>query len=361
MQEPLDYIKTAVVIEDVESKGILRFTKYYVIADQKEFIKNKDELFFKEYTPTKGDKIYIYPESTIPRFKIKQFCENTGVAIVKVADKANIKIASEKSVTSLFKRWHCYGVSKDAMTNMLKLRNHSFPNASELINILATSTNPKVYMKYGIERIINQRSGMTLQHDYSWFDHFDDKAYYLKFHDLMTADNLYSQNEILRRLNTGAVMDEKQYEGARQLLNSKDMENTKLAIEIMANCDFEKSSVYLLLLIRDFGSKIFDCPNRTHVNFKSLLKFFNITNLRGVDLNDIMSTLIDLKLLNQANLNKLQPELIEDMETYVSDYLVSEKIGYSEKVMKALEENILDKNTNTEIVLEEPEIINPHL
>jgi hypothetical protein len=172
---------------------------------------------------------------------------------------------------------------------------------------------------------------------------------------------VYNQNEILRRLNSGAVMDEKQYEGARQLLNSKDMENTKLAIEIMANCDFEKSSVYLLLLIRDFGHKIFNCPNRTHVNFKSLLKFFNITNLRGVHLDDIMSTLIDLKLLNQANLNRLEPELIEDMKSYVSDYLIPEKIAYSEKVIKALEENILDKNADTEIVFEEPEIINPHL
>lgn len=361
MQESLDYIKTAVIIKQLFQNGITDFRKHYIIADQEQFRKNKEKLFLKEYTPVKGDRIYIYPDSTIPRFKIKQFCENYNVAVVKFVDKANISIISEKGLNCFFDLKHHYAINKEEVLKILTSKIHLFKNGSDLIKEIESCTYPKVYFHYHTGTEFERRTSIKLSKSYEHFYNFHTGDDYLKFQKIITADNVYNQNEILRRLNSGAVMDEKQYEGARQLLNSKDMENTKLAIEIMANCDFEKSSVYLLLLIRDFGHKIFDCPNRTHVNFKSLLKFFNITNLRGVHLDDIMSTLIDLKLLNQANLNRLEPELIEDMKSYVSDYLIPEKIAYSEKVIKALEENILDKNADTEIVFEEPEIINPHL
>ena len=49
------------------------------------------------------------------------------------------------------------------------------------------------------------------------------------------------------------------------------------------------------------------------------------------------------------------------MNTYVNNYLTVDKIGYTDKVSEALDKNILDSNKNTEVVFEEPEIINPHL
>lgn len=42
------------------------------------------------YTPQKNDKLYLYPECTIPRFKLKSFCEKYKVSIIRDINKANV-------------------------------------------------------------------------------------------------------------------------------------------------------------------------------------------------------------------------------------------------------------------------------
>lgn len=366
MQQELEYIKSAILIDGIKRTNYeVSYKHCRVIDELSKYNTYKKTLFKKEYTPVKGDRVFIYPGCTIPRFKIKQFCENYNVAVIKAGDKANVKIANEKSLLTYISYKSGYSISKEEFINGMHLVNKKYPDIERnkaLINDLNNSTSNKVYIQYGFQNEFANVYGLNFKKiSYDSCHYFNTDDDYSSFYTLMTADNIYGENEVLKRLNSGAVMDEKQYLGAKQLLNSKDVENTKLAIEMMANCDFEKSSVYLLLLIQEFGNKIFDCQNRNHVNFKSLLKFFNITNLRGVDLDDIISTLIDLNLLNQANLNVLEPLLVEDMNTYVNNYLTVDKIGYTDKVSEALDKNILDSNKNTEVVFEEPEIINPHL
>ena len=44
----------------------------------------------KVYTPQKNDKLYLFPECTIPRFKLKPFCDKYNVSIIRDINKANI-------------------------------------------------------------------------------------------------------------------------------------------------------------------------------------------------------------------------------------------------------------------------------
>ena len=57
-----------------------------------------------DYTPTKGDKFYIYPECTVPRYKFKNLCEKEGMTITRDSNKANICVISDETLEKLTRR-----------------------------------------------------------------------------------------------------------------------------------------------------------------------------------------------------------------------------------------------------------------
>ena len=50
------------------------------------------------------------------------------------------------------------------------------------------------------------------------------------------------------------VLDKASYFKLRDMLESPDKENTTVALSAIANCNIEKSMIYLVLLFRDYGS-----------------------------------------------------------------------------------------------------------
>ena len=125
---------------------------------------------------------------------------------------------------------------------------------------------------------------------------------------------------------------------------------------MIGDCGFERSAIYLLLLVHEYDSKMYDSPNRNHVNFKSFMKFFNVANLRyDYSYNDLIDSLLKRNLLNQTNLDVLRPLLTEEAESRLSgDYYTIDKLIWSDKIVEGLRNNILDVNFITELY-EEPE------
>ena len=309
-----------------------------------------------DYTPAKGDKIYFYPDCNIPRFKVKQFCEKYGTSVVKFPDKATVKIAGENTIKSFIEQKSLKEISMSDFTAYM----HKYTNI-DITDIIENVDSQHVYMDYYVESKIESACGAKLKIHYVSRTFIKEDCEE-KFMVLLNDTNLFDEKEILRRLNTGAVMDNEQYVSIQRLFDSKDVENHKLAIEMMANCDFEKSSVYLLLLIHNFGYKIYDAPNRTHVNFKSLLKFFNIREIRHLDLDDVIECLLERKLLSAHNLNVMMPLLQEHLENgSTSNYVKIKNVEVTEEILTGLQVNILDKEHNTTILEYDLEDLKPHL
>lgn len=309
-----------------------------------------------EYIPSKGDKIYFYPDCNIPRFKIKQFCEKYGASVVKFPDKATVKIAGENTIKSFIEPKAVKEISMSDFTAYM----HKYTNI-DITDIIKDVDSQHVYMYYSVDGKFESACGAKLKTVYTSRTFIKEDCEE-KFMALLSDTNLFDEKEILKRLNTGAVMDNEQYVSIQRLFDSKDVENHKLAIEMMANCDFEKSSVYLLLLIHNFGYTIYDAPNRTHVNFKSLLKFFNIREIRRLDLDDIIACLLERKLLSAHNLNVMMPLLQEYLENgNTSDYVKIKNVEVTEEILTGLEVNILDKEHNTTILEYDLEELNPHI
>ncbi len=88
---------------------------------------------------------------------------------------------------------------------------------------------------------------------------------------------VYLEDEILQILNKdNFVVDLEKYEELKSFGNTKDKENLVLMMELMANCDFEKSFIYLLFLLKEFSQDIFPLKESSHVNFKSLLTYIGL-------------------------------------------------------------------------------------
>ena len=317
----------------------------------------------KKYTPAKGDKIYFEPGCTVPRFKVKQMCQKYGVAVVKAPGPNSIRILSPDTINKLITG--IYGECYDKDVILPVLRKVGRKNFEPLIKAIYDNPCQYVFVDYKASRYFDNHIteeydsvDYELKPDYKFID---DEAYKL-YQELNNNPNVYSQNEILSKLNDGAVMDDEKYESIKRLFESTSQDDHKVALEIMANCDYEKSCVYLLLLFKNYGHVIDDCPNKRHVNFKSLVKFFEINRIDRVNLNDIIDSLITRKLLNRSNLDKLMPQIMEEMKdsSPVERFNIKE-IEYDDEITKALEETILDFDKDTDIVNDDEEEINPKL
>ena len=75
-----------------------------------------------------------------------------------------------------------------------------------------------------------------------------------KFHFFPLIDyirkKVYNQNNILRLINDSVILNNDSYDELTKILDSNDDHNIKLAMELIANCDYEKSAVYILLLFK---------------------------------------------------------------------------------------------------------------
>ena len=352
----------------IESLGSLSWKTDFILEDSinKSVTEMIPELLPKNtYDPQPKDKIFLVSGCDVPRFKLKTFCETKKVALVKTMSNANAVFIGPEFL-------------KDKVISM----NHWWYHKAEMLRYLETIRIPGIDIGGLIVEIKNSTSDYICC-EYRAKEQFKSRTYVLPFNleelegnqepkvrfknpqvlkeflDVFNLPHIYDQTEILRQINTGAQINDEEFASIKRLFESKDIENVKLAMETIANCDYEKSCIHLLLLIQEFGDKIWASPTKNHVNFKALLKFFEITDVRHLDINMILKSLLKRKLLNRENLDKLMPLVTERFQENAKlDYFTVEKIAPGTEIIKGLEENILDKDCDTEIVEDPVEELN---
>lgn len=361
-------IKTCVHIVGLERGNQPNFHVYYISEESGNYVSKfaNDLLPEGNYIPQKGDKIFFLPGCDVPRFKVKQFCETYDVSLVKYVEKANIKFVGPDAIKDMLTSIHFATYSKEDIHSYLTKSFMGDPLYQGLLTAIENQTSAYVLLNWQVKDLFVKKT-LGLPFNYIQIAdvdsprvRFKDEQTYQKFLNIYSTAGVYNQNEILRRINTGGVMGSEQYISIQRMLNSTDKDNLKLAMEAMANCDYEKSCVYLLLLIAEFGDKMYQSPTRNHVNFKSLLKFFEIQDIYLVTLDDIIKSLLKRKLLNKSNLDMLMPAAIQQMKENANlKYFTVEKIGLEESLLKGLEDNILDQDCDTEVVEDSEDQITP--
>lgn len=381
--------QTAVYIESlpIKNSGYNKELKYSI----REVFDNYTLLSILKglYVPTAKDKLFIFPNCNIPRFKVKSFCESTDTAVVKFKEKANIWFTNKENLNTelIEKFYHTECITKKAMLKYLtstKVRCSS-QHLEEIIKLIDTIESTQadfVVTTYSIKNSIKSAGAfngpvydfmheqdlvkedangddLPLTDDQKELVEAFDKILYefetpekeALYNNLMNHGNVYDESALLSLLNSELVMDQEIYEGVKNLFESSDRNDHKVAMESMANCNYLQSAIYLLLLMKNYRPQMANSDMKNHVNFKSLLKFFEVNiNYSELDYDNIVYKLVDKNIMTYENMALILPEAIEYVNLHGnSKYFKMTNVEPIDDIKK-----LMDFNKQAQVVVPEP-------
>ena len=145
---------------------------------------------------------------------------------------------------------------------------------------------------------------------------------YLDTYNAIQGKPIYCESELLTNINgdDSTVIDYEVYQQLKTMFESSDDDNHVLAMEIMANSHYENSILYLLMLISEFHYTISNTHTKNHVNFKSMLAYFNWVprNISSQDADDIIKIIDEKGLLTLDMIKILYKEYTSDIHRNIA-------------------------------------------
>jgi hypothetical protein len=239
-----------------------------------------------EYIPQKGDKIYFLPGVNIPRVKLKNVALEYGIKSVRSPFDADVFFGNKSTVDKITNsNWH-YKIDTKYLTDALD--NEALNLDSFYIDKLKTA------LEYYTNEFITVDHPLKLALLPEGVDADQSKTYFISddFTDLgkaLIGKTIYEETTMVDKLNgkDASVIDEEMYEQLTTMFDSSDNDNHVLAMEIMANCKYNASLVYLLLLFKKQNHLIGNSNTKNHVNFKSLISWISDNIMYRNSIDDI--------------------------------------------------------------------------
>jgi len=266
------------------------------------------------YVPVKGDMIYLLPGVNIPRVKLKDLALSLGIRVVRDPAKANVIFAGRNSIAKISSSRWAYKVSSTFALKRIKEicdddfyiqnletaitstgENDIFGDYSDITNVIAHNTRNEYNSSYIY----------TIDPEYS------------EMYTTVKSKTIYSETELLNNINgdDSTTINEEVFQQLKNMFDSSDTDNHVLAMEIMANSKYEDSILYLLMLISENAYKINNSNTRNHVNFKSMLTYFNWQprDVNHINTDDIVQIIDKKGLLTVDMIKKLYQEYSDDI------------------------------------------------
>jgi len=320
------------------------------------------------YVPKPDDVLYFVPGCSVPRFKLKDRFKTT----IKPSN-ATVAFVSSSSETSnenmLCMHRDLNKLDGNKIARFIEYIYGSNSNKAMQLKSLMMNYGTEVYMNddqfYAMQYytiILADNSVKVRYHDfacnnfttenYASMEHkgrLDDGSfsfYYKGSNSMLDELNcpIYHQDEILKYINEQQpVIDQKQYEQLRLMANSSDEENIILVMELMANCNYQKSFIYLLLLLKEFNSQIQVRKEFNHVNFKAMLSFLGMDprrfNYQVEDINHYMLMMKKHKEFTRINIQKLT-------QLFIGSHINNSTWGSGPVLKKDAEDQLDNENEN---------------
>jgi hypothetical protein len=223
--------------------------------------------------------LYRYPDLTLPRSKVDLLKDKYNVKIIRDRTKADYKIISKKYINNMF-----HGGWQSVYTK--KAINHYVTDLNEHLDSQA---------KASLENFLNKISEDSYFHisiNYNWSDNFDtlkrvtkvsnisdidviSRPLYLTdavaFKSMSDSNNLVMDSHISKICSEDSVvLTEDQYKSLNSMFKSKDIDNMAVGLEMLANCNIEKSLDKAALLYFKHAYYLRNAKNWNTVNVKTL-------------------------------------------------------------------------------------------
>ncbi len=357
-----EVFKTATEITHLNPKmGIVAWKETLITEKESLSATALSELFSSagEFDIKKGQKIYFFPGCTAPRFKVRQLCQKEDMAIVRTPEKATVSIVGDQTTSELvLNQYFNYVFNKADIVSVLKDSNTHSTTFLGFIDHLTNKENladEVIIPSYSFKSYFTD-AGITCWSEEFWTAGETDLVNFDMVMELGVP--FVTQDSLLKFVTQGTLMTRDMHDEIENMFNSSDRNNHILAMEIMANCDYEKSALYLLQLFSNNRTKISTVKEKNHVNFQSLCKFFNVVPGDHLSLDRILEKLADKKLITSSIRKELIEMAIEDYQieetTYFKTQVVTTdelelEIEKGDAYMKSREEPTLDLTTTEEL------------
>ena len=320
----------------------------------------------------KDKTMYRFPKLDLPRQKVDLLKEKHNVKVIRDPNKADIHVISDKLFDSLLDfTWqlsstfsHFFSVLKT-----LKDNDHLTDKALEKVKDIISIVGPDSMIR--LARNYNYRSHTTLNADK--VDRFIDKMDVLwdnevidENKDIIIADdNLQSfidlkSNTAITLYDTDivsiiddqlAIIDNTEYDMIQKMITSDDKENRSLALEMLANCNVDKSYDVVTGIFYWEYHWLKDTNNWNSVNVKALRK-----RLKAYQGGPYTATIYAYnKYINcLVKDNKLTKFAIDKTRVKLYDMVLGELVGSEANVFKVkfenleLKESLIEKITSNE-------------
>jgi hypothetical protein len=304
------------------------------------------------YDLTANDKFYFLPGVTIPRMKLKDISNTHKIRTVRDIDVANKIFIGSKTIDKMTDQtWELATTTKSFISfidEAYKNKNIDDYYYEKIKDALEFYTNDLI--------LIDRYTCNMLRHDdipYSVMDEWLNKgSNYFMFikSDLielfknLEGKELYAEDSLMDYINgpDAVIIDDQMFNTLSDMFKSDDRENWTLAMEIMANCDYKKSLLYLALLFHDHGLQM-DCMNsKSHVNFKALTLYLNIFGGLTINPDEVVDILIAKNRVTKENMNILIELFGKKIDHGGSSrHFKPKSVGFSPEVDNILDEEIV--------------------
>jgi hypothetical protein len=306
-----------------------------------------EQMISHDFDPNEDSQIFVDQEINLPRVKLRDYIKTTNCKITNNLDKATHYVTNENALSELFIRMAKYVLKIDSLPS--KIFNDPLFEGFDL------NTYPYKFV------IIENYSAKTIisEHLEDFYKiNFDDLLNYKviykldkdeKFNTVKSLKLIHS-NILLDKVNKDSILiDEEYYNQLVTMITSNDTANVTLAMELMANCDYRKSAPYLLSLFYNYLDVFYDSRSKNHVNFKSLLEYWDLRpGALGVNVNQGIDLLYNKNILNKENLD------IFIKHAVVKDVKISSRQSYETYNVKSF---YLENDKIKEIIQPEPYLI----
>lgn len=273
----------------------------------------------KGYVPTKGDTIYLLPGVNIPRMKLKDLALNLGIRVVRDPAKATVVFSGKSSVGKLTtSTWYYFADANTILENVKKLCSDQY--YIDKLDVAISSTGAKKVCSGWSDMRNTLCNGDMSIYESQYI--YGIEPEYIDTYNAIQGKPIYCESELLTNINgdDSTVIDYDVYKQLKSMFESSDDDNHILAMEIMANSHYENSVLYLLMLISDFSHKISNTHTKNHVNFKSMLAYFNWIprNITSQSADDIIKMIDEKGLLTLDMIQVLYKEYTGDIHRNIA-------------------------------------------
>jgi hypothetical protein len=318
------------------------------------------------YTPKPGDRLYFLPGVNIPRIKLKDLTLQYGIKTTREIKDATVIFGSNNTVSKLSDSRHYYQIPIGIIKDFLELSRDKMDSRYVTKLETALEANDKDYFfgSYNERRIFSdadfplfkiaiqnpvykhQKELENMSYS-SWYNVIDEEDSVILINKLKNATVKIIDEESLLDIingNDSIIIDEEVFENLSQMLSSSDEDNHVLAMEIMANCNYKQSLMYLEILFKEFNNTFSRNHTKNHVNFKSLLSYLGKSpSSMSTSIDDIVDSLRHKGVLTVDKLNYV----IGKYSSYLASY--GNTNIFKVKTMTVSEDFLKELNINYEI------------